>query len=167
MIFNCRMSDPNVRVKLKQKASSGVFVERFTDGCRVSRRGQTFVIHAVNFNDLGIYYCEAPHVKIRRKEEAYLKVNPGKVRTEFSSWRRRERSHLCNDAIQIPGVIGHISLILLGRFRLYVQFSGARPEPLLEPMANRTGLASGYMVPFQTDVVWFQKFHSCYFTGCI
>lgn len=87
MIFNCRMSDPNVRVKLKQKVSSGVFVERFTDGCRVSRLGQTFVIHAVNFDDFGIYFCEAPRVKIRRKEEAYLKINPGKVRIEFPFWR--------------------------------------------------------------------------------
>ena len=101
-----------MRVKLKQKVSSGVFVERFTDGCRVSRLGQTFEIHAVNFNDFGIYYCEAPHVKIRRKEETYLKVNPGKVRTEFPSWRRRERSHLCDDAIQIPGVMMHMRLIL-------------------------------------------------------
>ena len=74
------MSDPNVRVKLKQKGAFGAMRERFTDGCRVSRLGQTFVIHAVNFKDLGIYYCEAPHLKIRRKEEAYLKVQPGKVR---------------------------------------------------------------------------------------
>ena len=80
VILNCRMSDPNVRVKLKQKVAFGVIRERFTDGCRVSRDGQTFVIHAVNFKDVGIYYCEAPHLKIRRKEEAYLKVQPGKVR---------------------------------------------------------------------------------------
>lgn len=87
MIFNCRMSDPNVRVKLKQKVSSGVWRERFTDGCRVSRLGQTFVIQAVNFKDLGIYYCEAPQLKIRRKEEAYLKVHPGKVRyTPLRGW---------------------------------------------------------------------------------
>lgn len=99
VIFNCRMSDPNVRVKLKQKAFSGVFVERFTDGCRVSRLGQTFVIHAVNFDDFGIYYCEAPQVKIRRKEEAYLKVNPGNVRIEFPFWR----GGLCM-MIQIAGV---------------------------------------------------------------
>lgn len=80
MTLNCNMSDPSVRVKLKQKVVSGGTRERFTDGCRVSRDGQTFVIHAVNFKDFGIYYCEAPHLKIRRKEEAYLKVQPGKVR---------------------------------------------------------------------------------------
>lgn len=80
MTLNCNISDPSVRVKLKQKVVSGGTRERFTDGCRVSRYGQTFVIHAVNFKDFGIYYCEAPHLKIRRKEEAYLKVQPGKVR---------------------------------------------------------------------------------------
>lgn len=79
VILNCRMNDPNVRVKLKQKVALGAMRERITDGCRVSRHGQTFVIHAVNFKDFGIYYCEAPHLKIKRKEEAYLEVQPGKV----------------------------------------------------------------------------------------
>jgi len=89
VILNCRMNDPNVRVKLKQKVASDVMRERFTDGCRVSRQGQSFVIHALNFKDLGIYYCEAPHLKIRRKEEAYLEVQPGKVR--YAPLRRREK----------------------------------------------------------------------------
>lgn len=84
VIFDCRLSEPSARVKLKQKISSGVVVERFTDGCRVSRTGQKFVIHAVNFNDFGIYFCEAPQVKIKRKQEAYLNINPGKVRNEFA-----------------------------------------------------------------------------------
>ena len=87
VILNCRMSDPNVRVKLKQKVALGAMRERITDGCRVSRDGQTFVIHAVNFNDFGIYYCEAPHLKIKRKEEAYLEVQPGKVKyTLLRGW---------------------------------------------------------------------------------
>lgn len=81
--FDCRLSDPSARVKLMQKVSSRVLIERSTDGCRVGRAGQKFVIHAVNFNDFGIYYCEAPQAKIRRKEEAYLTINPGKVRNEF------------------------------------------------------------------------------------
>lgn len=80
VVFDCRLSDPSARVKLKQKISSGVFIERFTDGCRVSRTGQKFAIHGVNFNDFGIYYCEAPQIKIRRKEEVYLKINPGRFR---------------------------------------------------------------------------------------
>ena len=84
MIFDCRLSEPNARVMLKQKTFSGVVIGRFTDGCRVSRTGQKFVIHAVNFNDFGIYFCEAPQVKIKRKQEAYLNINPGKVRNKFA-----------------------------------------------------------------------------------
>lgn len=75
--INCQLNDPGARVNLKQKIRSGVFRVRHTDDCRVSRVGQKFVIHSVNFNDLGIYVCEAPHVMIERKEEAYLKINPG------------------------------------------------------------------------------------------
>ena len=88
VILSCRMSDPNARVKLKQKVALGAMRERITDGCRVSRHGQTFVIHAVNFRDVGIYYCEAPHLKIKRKEEAYLEVQPGKVKYTLLRGRR-------------------------------------------------------------------------------
>ena len=76
--IDCRLNDPSARVKLKQRVSSGVLIERFTDRCRISREGQKFVIHAVNFNDVGIYFCEAPHVQIKRKQEAFLKIDPGK-----------------------------------------------------------------------------------------
>lgn len=74
--IDCQLNDPGVRVKLKQKIGARVFRVRHTDDCRVSRVGQKFVIHSVNFNDFGIYVCEAPHVMIK-KEEAYLKINPG------------------------------------------------------------------------------------------
>ena len=73
--IDCQLNDPGVRVKLKQKIRSGVFRVRHTAECRVSRVGQKFVIHSVNFNDFGIYVCEAPHVMIKN-EEAYLKINP-------------------------------------------------------------------------------------------
>ena len=76
LTIDCQLNDPGARVKLKQKIRSGVFRARHTDDCRVSRVGQKFVIHSVNFNDFGIYVCEAPHVMIK-KEESYLKINPG------------------------------------------------------------------------------------------
>lgn len=69
-----------MRVKLRQKRISQKTRQKKPDGCRISRLGQTFLIHAVNLDDSGIYYCEAPpQVKIRPKEEAFLTINPGKL----------------------------------------------------------------------------------------
>ena len=78
-MIDCRLSDPKVRVKLKQQLPSGVKRERFADGCRVSRVGQKFVIRSVDLNDGGIYMCEEPSASIRQKQEVYLTVKPGKV----------------------------------------------------------------------------------------
>ncbi|CAH3127131.1 unnamed protein product, partial [Porites lobata] len=84
--IDCQLNDPGVRVKLKQKIRSGVFRVRHTDDCRVSRVGQKFVIHSVNFNDFGIYVCEAPHV-MTKKEEAYLKINPDPMSSLYQGHR--------------------------------------------------------------------------------
>lgn len=72
------MNDPTIRVKLKQKLYR-MIKERMADGCRVIRVGQTFVIHAVDFHDAGIYLCEAPSASISRKQEVLLMIKPGKA----------------------------------------------------------------------------------------
>ncbi|XP_022801625.1 vascular endothelial growth factor receptor 2-like [Stylophora pistillata] len=87
VIISCRMNDPRIRVKLKQKLSSGMIKERMADGCRVSRVGQTFVIHAVDFHDAGIYLCEAPSAFISRKQEVYLMIKPAPSSTIFTGHR--------------------------------------------------------------------------------
>ena len=78
MIFDCRLTNTTIRVKLSQRVRDGKFIERYPDGCRIDRTGQIFVIHSVNLNDAGIYYCEAPDAKMNKKPHSYLDVYPGK-----------------------------------------------------------------------------------------
>ena len=79
MRFDCRLTNTTIRVKLSQRVRGGKFIERYPDGCRIDRTGQIFVIHSVNLNDVGIYYCEAPDAKIKKKPHSYLDVHPGKT----------------------------------------------------------------------------------------
>lgn len=85
--ISCQMNDPTIRVKLKQKLPFGMIKERMADGCRVIRVGQTFVIHAVDFHDAGIYLCEAPSASISRKQEVFLMIKPAPSSAIFTGHR--------------------------------------------------------------------------------
>ena len=78
VIFDCLLNDQTIRVNLLRRVSSGRVFEMDTGGCRIRRDGlQKFVIHSVNFNDAGIYYCDAPQAKITMKEHSYLAIDAG------------------------------------------------------------------------------------------
>lgn len=87
VIFDCRLTNTTIRVKLSQRIRSGKFIERYPDGCRIHRTGQIFVIHSVNLNDVGIYYCEAPDAKMKKKPHSYLDVHPA-LRSVFDYGHR-------------------------------------------------------------------------------
>ena len=81
VVFDCRLTDPAIRVKLMQKVSTGV-IERLVDGCKISLVKQIFLLHAANFDDIGIYFCSVLQTSVRPKpikELAFLKINPGIV----------------------------------------------------------------------------------------
>lgn len=59
VIFDCLLNDQIVRVNLLWRVSSGCVFEMDIGGCRIRCDGlQKFVIYSVNFNDVGIYYCD-------------------------------------------------------------------------------------------------------------
>lgn len=80
VIFDCLLNDQTIRVNLLRRVSSGRVFEMDTGGCRIRRDGlQKFVIHSVNFNDAGIYYCDAPQAKITMKEHSYLAIDAAPI----------------------------------------------------------------------------------------
>lgn len=78
-VLDCRLNEPGVMVTLKQNTGARPLRERRPDGCKVTRAGQIFTVHALQpSTDQGIYACVVPGVSMSPRDLGPLIVSPGK-----------------------------------------------------------------------------------------